>query len=543
MPRVPSLKDKAVRMPHTIAVIYARYSSDNQRDASIEDQLRECRQWAEAHNMQIVGEYCDRAISGRTDDRPQFQRMIADADKGLFSAVIMYQTSRFARNRYDAAMYKHRLKKAGVSVHYAAMSIPDGPEGIILEALMEGMDEYYSANLSKNIKRGQEGNALKGIAMNAPPPGIRINSDHMYEPDPLTAPHVLRAFQMIDEGCTQKEVCEYFNAMGMHTAKGSQFDKSSLRRFWSNRKYIGEYSYNDIVIPDKIKPIVPLDLFERVQARIESNKHTKGGRARSVVEFMLTGKLTCGHCGSPMIGCSGTSKTSAKHYYYTCTCRKRQHECSKSNERRTALEIAVVRETIRHILQPDVISSLVDAAMEIQRKEKEDDPVLRSLQSEHKSVTTSLNNLLRAIEDGLYTPTTKRRMEELERQEADLTCRINSRNISNPEISRDQIQFFLESFRDGDPSDPDYRRQVIDALVHSVTISDAPSSDNDPKPHRKLRIVYNLSKHSSSTVDHTALDSSPAVDIAPPLASQANSLALHYHAGVFVLDVTIEVPE
>ncbi len=444
-----------IKKPSIRAVIYARYSSDSQREASIEDQLRECRQWADAHEMQIVHEYCDYAISGRKENRPQFQRMMADADDGLFSAVIMYQTSRFARDRYVAAVYKHRLKEAGISVHYAATSIPDGPEGIILEALMEGMDEYYSANLSKNIRRGQLGNALKGMAMNAPPPGLRVNADRMYEPDPITSPHILRAFQMIDEGKTQKDVCEYFNALGIKTSKGTPFGKGSLHRLWANRKYIGEYSYNDIVIPDKITPIVPLDLFERVQIRIAANQHTKGGRARSMVEFLLTGKLRCGHCSSPMIGSSGTSKTNAIHYYYTCVSRKREHSCTKSNERRTALEIAVVQETVRHVLQPDVIRGLVDAAMEIQRKDQEDDPILLTLETEHKAVTTSLNNLLRAIEDGLYTPTTKRRMEELESQEADLRARIRSHTAARPVITREHLEFFLESFRGGDPTDPE----------------------------------------------------------------------------------------
>lgn len=524
------------------AVIYARYSSDSQREASIEDQLRECRLWAEAHDMQIVHEYCDYAISGRKEARPQFQRMISDADKGGFSAVIMYQTSRFARDRYVAAIYKHRLKLAGVSVHYAATSIPDGPEGIILESLMEGLDEYYSVNLSKNIKRGQHGNALKGLAMNAPPPGLRVNSDQMYEPDPNTAPHVLKAFQMIDEGRTQKEVIEFFNSLGMKTSKGTAFNKSSLRRFWTNRKYIGEYKYNDVVIPDKITPIIPLDLFERVQIRIAANQHTKGGRARSMVEFLLTGKLRCGHCNSPMIGSSGTSKTNATHYYYSCVSRKREHSCTKSNERRTALEIAVVRETVRHVLQPEVIRGLIDAAMELQRKEQEDDPILRTLETEHKSVTTSLNNLLRAIEDGLYTPTTKRRMEELEAQEADLSARIRSHTATRPIITREHLEFFLESFRDGDPSDPDYRRQVIDALVHSVTVTDIPANDDDPTPRRRLQIVYNLSKNNISTVDLGSLEGSTAVDIAPPLASQSNTISLYLSAGVFVLDVTIKVP-
>ena len=137
------------------AVIYARYShGPNQTEQSIEGQVRECTAYAEKNDLRIVGSYIDRKISGKTDNRQNFQRMIEDSAKALFDVVIMYQPDRFARNRYDSAVYKHILKKNGVSLKYVGTTIPEGPEGIILESLMEGMAEYYSAELSQKIKRG-----------------------------------------------------------------------------------------------------------------------------------------------------------------------------------------------------------------------------------------------------------------------------------------------------------------------------------------------------------------------------------------------------
>lgn len=543
MPLTPALKDKAVRMPPGVAVIYARYSSDNQREASIEDQLRECRKWAEAHGLTVMAEYCDYAISGRTDERPHFQRMIADAENGMFDTVIMYQTSRFARDRYVAAIYKHRLKKAGVAIHYAATSIPEGPEGIILEALMEGMDEYYSANLSKNIRRGQEGNALKAIAMGPAPVGLMISDDRHYVINPNTGPHVLQAFHMIDQGRMQTEVIDFFNSLGIKTSRGKPFTKSSLRAVWQNRKYLGEYQYNDIIIPDAIPQLIPDDLFYRVNARIAKNKHTNGGRARSMIEFLLTGKLTCGHCGCAMIGDSGTSKTGAHHYYYTCITRKREHKCVKLSERQEALEIAIVRETVQHVLQPHVLASLIDRAMEIHARDLEDDPVLRTLQAEHKSVQASLQNLLRAIEDGLYTPTTKKRMEELEQKQADLSSRLAAHQATRPRISREHLQYFLESFQGGDVNDPNYRRRVIEALVHSVTVTDCPPPEDGSKPDRKLQIVYNLSENNTSTVDLSSVEGFGCGAVGSTISRSAEPLQLYLAAGVFVLSVTIKAPE
>ena len=143
------------------AVIYARYSSSGQREESIEGQIRDCSEYAERNGITVIGTYEDRALTGTSDKRPAFQRMIRDSERGQFSFVICWKSDRFARSRYDSAIYKARLKKNGVRLLYAKESIPEGPEGIILESIMEGYAEYYSANLSENVKRGNRESALK----------------------------------------------------------------------------------------------------------------------------------------------------------------------------------------------------------------------------------------------------------------------------------------------------------------------------------------------------------------------------------------------
>ena len=119
-------------------VIYARYSSDNQREESIDGQLRECTAFAQHNDIQIVGEYIDRALSAKTDNRPEFQQMIKDSSKGIFDVVIVWKLDRFSRNRYDSAHYKNILKKNGVKVISATEAISSGAEGILLESMLEG---------------------------------------------------------------------------------------------------------------------------------------------------------------------------------------------------------------------------------------------------------------------------------------------------------------------------------------------------------------------------------------------------------------------
>jgi DNA invertase Pin-like site-specific DNA recombinase len=143
------------------AVLYCRYSSDSQSENSIEGQLRESKAFAERKGMTILGTYIDRALSAKSDNRPEFQRMIKDSAKGLFDVIIVWKLDRFARNRYDSAHYKAILRKNGVKVISATEPISEDATGILLESLLEGMSEYYSAELAEKVKRGLIENALK----------------------------------------------------------------------------------------------------------------------------------------------------------------------------------------------------------------------------------------------------------------------------------------------------------------------------------------------------------------------------------------------
>ena len=207
------------------AVIYARYSSDNQREESIEGQLRECTAYCKKNDITILRTYIDRAMSAKTDHRPDFQRMIRDSAKGLFDVIIVWKLDRFARNRYDSAHYKAQLRKYGVKVLSATENISDGPEGIILESMLEGMAEYYSAELSEKVIRGHTENALKCKYNGGTPTfGYVIDKDKYYQIDPHTAPVVLESYIRYDQGATMKEVMEYMAENGFTTIRGRKID-------------------------------------------------------------------------------------------------------------------------------------------------------------------------------------------------------------------------------------------------------------------------------------------------------------------------------
>ena len=232
------------------AVIYARYSTDSQREESIEGQIRECTAYAEKNGITVVKHYIDRAISAKTDNRPEFQQMIKDSDKKLFDIVLVWKLDRFARNRYDSARYKTQLKKNGVKLMSATEVISDGPEGIILESVLEGYAEYYSADLSEKVIRGMTENALKGkFSGGAIPFGYTINADRRFEIDPLTAPFVAETFQRYNDGQTMREIRDWLNEKGIKNKRGGPMSFNVIQHMLSHRRYIGELKYRDILIP------------------------------------------------------------------------------------------------------------------------------------------------------------------------------------------------------------------------------------------------------------------------------------------------------
>ena len=346
------------------AVIYARYSSDNQCEESIEGQIRECTAYAEKNGITVIKHYIDRAFSAKTDNRPEFQQMIKDSGKKLFDVVLVWKFDRFARNRFDSANYKMILKKNGVHLISVMEPIAEGSQGILVETLLEGMAEYYSAELSEKVIRGQTENALKGKCTGGTGTiGYKIDEDKFYHLDPLTSPLVLEAFQRYDNGDKMVEIVNFLNDKGVRNMLGGKMTHSSVNTMLKNRRYIGELSFRDIVVPEAIPAIVPKDLFDRVQKRLDKNKRAPAcGKADE--EYLLTTKLFCGKCGALMFGESGTSATGRTYYYYKCANVKRRKGCNKKTVQKEWLEELVVRETMKLIQDDAVIDKIVQLVMD-----------------------------------------------------------------------------------------------------------------------------------------------------------------------------------
>ena len=375
------------------AVIYARFSSDNQREESIEGQLRECKAFAEKNGYLIVGTYIDRAYSARTADRPDFQNMIKDSANKSFDYVIVWKLDRFSRDRIDSAMYKSVLKKNKVKVISATENITDDPTGILMEAVLEGMSEYYSADLSEKVIRGLTENALKcKFNGGTIPIGYKVNGSQYFEVDPLTAPAVVEAFESYANGATMRQVADELNAKGVKNNVGGMVTENTVARMLHNRKYIGEYKFRHIITPNGIPAIVTEELFEHVQSRMEINKKAPA-KHKAEDEYILSGKLFCGKCERMMTGESGTSHTLDVHRYYKCY-GVRKHLCDKKTVKKDYIENLVIKHIQSIMFDDKLIDRLADDVLEELNKENTVIPVLRKQYSE---TTKGIENIINAI--------------------------------------------------------------------------------------------------------------------------------------------------
>lgn len=455
-------------------VMYARFSPGGQQnEQSIEGQLRENLEFVKRQKIKIVGIYIDRKISGRYDDRPEFQKMLTDSRKKQFKYVVVWKFDRFARNRYDSAIYKHKLKQYDVKVISASERISDGPEGVLIEALLEANAEYYSLELAQKIRRGNRESKLKGRYTGGPLPwGYKVDADKHIVIDEEKAPVLREIFQDYAEGVPRKKIIDNLNARGFRARNGKPFGHSALARFFANEKYIGKYVYDGEQRDGYYPPIIDEATFEKARARLMKNRHNAAPKAK--IEYLLSGKLFCGHCGAAMLGDAGTSKQGNRHYYYTCGERKRKHTCNKKSEKKDYIEWYIVEQTLLYVLDPQRIEYIAGRIIDEYEKEF-NSGIVGDLERRAKDAEKELDKATEAYIDA--PPAARKRIadkiNELDQRLKDINVDlIKMRVACDIRYTKDQIIAWIKSFANGDPLDLDFRKRIIAVFINSVYLYD-----------------------------------------------------------------------
>ena len=471
-------------------VIYARFSSHSQTEQSIEGQLHECYDYAKRHDLLVVDEYIDRALTGTTDKRPNFLKMIEDSKKKTFDFVLVYQLDCFARNRYDSANYKAKLKKNGVRVLSAKENISNDASGILIEGVLESMAEYYSAELSQKVKRGIRESLTKGYFIG----GYGLFGydvvDKRWVINSFEADVVRDVFQRYKNGEKLSEIINRLNRDGVKTKAGSAFNINSIARIIRNEKYIGIVRSNGNVYTNVVPAIVDERLFRECNEMMDEHKH-KQRECTAEKPYILSGKLFCGYCGSMMTAETGTSKTGKVHHYYKCFNRKRNPSaCGKKSYKQKDLENLVFDTTVDYVLKPEVINRIAEIVVERVNAEITKPANLVNLENELKAKEKAINGLLSAMEQGVVTKTTKDRMLALETQKEELEGKIALEKARQTEpLFLETVKAFLYYFAHKKYETDEARNEFFNSFINRVILYDD-----------RVLIFYNTDPNSPTTI-------------------------------------------
>lgn len=477
------------------AVLYLRYSSNSQTEQSIEGQRRVCSEFAEREGYTVIREYVDRATSAShdTQKRLSFLKMIDDSEYQDFDAVIVYKLDRFARDRYDSAIYKKKLKTNNVRVVSATEGLTDSPESIMLESVLEGMAEYYSRELSQKVSRGIRESIEKRQFLGGPVPFGFYVKDKKLLPDKNTRATVQEMYELIVDGYSVAEVTRRLEQKGIRDTKGKPFSRATVHRMLQNKRYIGYYVYGDVEIPNVTEALIDEELFYKAQERLKKRRFNKMAKTH----FMLSGKLFCGECGEPMTGESGTSSTGTVYHYYKCYGKRKSNGCTKANLKKDDIEQLVINKC-REQLTDENINLIAETVMDAY---SEYEPVsdLDRLESDLENVKREIQNYVLLIGKGIMSDAVINQLQESEQRKAQLEREIEIEKEKSKELTFEMIAFWLEKIRDETVNQD---QMLIDLFVKRVDVFDDPDS-------KERKAVIRLSVCGQSESSETVSFGSP----------------------------------
>ena len=446
-------------------------------DESIDAQIRAIEEYADKNNIKIVNKFIDRAKSATSDKRPAFQEMIkyCEEDKTGVSMVIVHKLDRFSRDKYDSVKYKQRLKMKGISVISVTEKLDNSPESVILESVIEGMAQYYSANLAREVAKGQRENDLKALHNGGDAPlGYDVAFDKTYLINEEEAQAVKIIFDMYVNGYSYGNIIDKLNNLGYKTKRGNKFGKNSLHGILSNEKYTGVYVFNKtqrkgvngkrnghkqkseeeiIKVEGGMPKIIDKEVFLQAQEMMQKRKKAPGSHKATTL-YLLTGIIRCGECGHAMQGNKRKDKYGNDYISYRCGCRKQKRDCKNKEIKRDYLEEFILTELEKHILNDEAILVLSKELNErLKAKSNNNQEMLNNLRSKLEKVNKEIENILNAIMSGIVNSMLKDKLDELEQVKLNLELQINelsieSNGVESVDITEDQIRSMFSKFKE-----------------------------------------------------------------------------------------------
>ncbi len=442
------------------AVIYARFSSDRQTEQSIEGQVRVCNDYAERNDILIVNQYIDRATTGTNDNRDAFQQMLKDSDKKAWDYVLVYKLDRFSRNKFEMAMHRKHLKDNGIKILSAMENIPDSPEGILLESLLEGMNQYYSEELAQKTRRGQRETRLKGLHCAG-----KLNYGYYTEKKKVhiheeEGPIVKEIFERYAAGERGNEIAISFAERGI-LYRGKPFSAANIYVILHGEKYTGKYELHGEVYDNIYPRIIEPELYEKCKQKIDANRY---GNHIPDYSYLLRHRVYCGKCGTRMTSYSGTSKSGRVNKYYKCWNAVSKKNCDAKFIKKDYLDTVVIK-TLQDTLTGKNLTVIVDEIYKQHNAKLMSENTVKLLEKELTQINKSISNIMRAIEQGIITDTTKERLQELEKSRQELQEKLIFERLQEQTVlDKETIATYLQ---DGIKQEPE---MMIELLVEKVFV-------------------------------------------------------------------------
>lgn len=470
------------------AAAYIRVSTEDQIEFSPDSQLKAIRKYAKEHDLILPEEFvfADEGISGRkTDKRVQFQRMIGTAKlkPKPFDVILLWKFSRFARNREDSIVYKSMLRKqCGIEVVSISEQLSEDKTSILIEALIEAMDEYYSLNLAEEVRRGMSEKFSRGGVVSQPPFGYRMQ-DGIFFPDETAAPIVQMIFEDYLSGAPVRQIARKLNEMGITSRHGNPFENRTVEYILTNPVYLGKlrrsltgsrsdrYHEQDQCVDGQHQPIITQDIFDAAQAKRADTKkmYKKYARHDQPVQFMLKGMVRCDHCGGTLI-MSSTGKYLQCHNYGRGKC-KVSHAVSIPK-----INAAVLDKIREDLAAPDFESRVIKQNV----PKSAESPIPALIEKEERK----LERVREAFEAGIDT------LDEYRQNKQRITERLSALRTELAEVTPEpdtsafigRVETSLTTLIDPCASEI-IKNQVLRTFIEQIIFM---------KPSGRIEIVYHL---------------------------------------------------
>ncbi|MCI1245038.1 MAG: recombinase family protein [Bacilli bacterium] len=392
--------------------------------------------------------------------------MIKDSYAKEFTVVLVWKSDRFARKRFDALKYKEILDGNGARLISATEANIDGPEGIIIESVMDGYNEYYSAELTVKVGRGLRESVKKGKTIGGRRQiGYQIK-DGSYVIDENEARAVKEMFRLFAyEGMAMSAIAKRLNEEGMARSDGLRYNHNCVEKAIVSKRYVGVLKCEGERNENAIPRIIDDDTWRKAQSRRESHKH-RGGCFLDPNEYALSGRLFCAECGSPFVGQSGTSRSKKTYEYYICNGRRR-HQCYAPRWGKAEIEgmvIGLLKDTFR---DSDTSAFLANRLFGAQSKGTAE---AASITDRLATVQSKIDNIEKAIEDGIYTKTTKAALSKLEEEQDSLEISLSKERVKHRVYTKEEIKAAIQMLGRIDLSTTAKKRTFVNTFVNRIEI-------------------------------------------------------------------------